>query len=167
MFKKIITSVVISASCLTVIHCVDDDICISPTTPRLSFQIVKPNADTVTAYTLDSLYVDKVNSDGTLQSVGKWGGISEGKLPLNTDSDKTVFYFYKTNEPANPPKDIITVRYQKEQQFISKACGFKFVFNNVSYELTQSEFVEKLIPNSTEINDESKNNLLIVCNPAQ
>ncbi|MDR3272209.1 MAG: hypothetical protein LBT29_01810 [Flavobacteriaceae bacterium] len=166
MLKKIIVSIVISASFLTLVHCVDDDVCITPTTPRLSFRLVQPSSDTVTAYVLDSLYVDKVNSDGTIQRVGKWAKVSDGKLPLNTDSNETVFNFYKTDTLAHPPKDVIVVKYQNGQKFVSKACGFKFVFENLSYELTQSVFVTKLVSNSTQINDESEENLFIVYNPA-
>lgn len=69
---------------------------------------------------------------------------SELILPLRTDADVTRYKLHRdytindNGTPDNPDddfeegnEDIITITYITEDIFVSRACGFKTVFNNV------------------------------------
>ncbi len=155
MFRKKINLVfILFISALVTYSCVDDDVCDKSTTPRLTigFKDIYDNK-----YVVDSLIVDRVNTDGTISNEGIFTKIDSVRIPLNAISDKTVFYLYNSKQTLDADKDIITVKYQTAQEFVSKACGLRAVFNNVTYELTQAKKIKALTPNTTEIHNESKN----------
>ena len=67
-------------------------------------------------------------------------------LPLRTDTDISKFTFhidYAIDDnvtPEDPDDDIIlgnpdvvTINYQREDVYVSRACGFKTIFNNVNF----------------------------------
>lgn len=71
-------------------------------------------------------------------------------LPLKTDTDSTKFVLhsgYKVDDNKTPDdtsddkilgnKDTITISYTRANQFISRACGFKTVFNNPKITTTE------------------------------
>lgn len=66
-------------------------------------------------------------------------------LPLRTDADETQFKLrqdYAINDNGTPEdtsddiiegnEDIITISYDREELFVSRACGFRTVFKNVT-----------------------------------
>jgi len=59
-------------------------------------------------------------------------------LPLRTDADETQYKLhqnYSEDANGNPNggnEDIITIRYIRNDVFVSRACGFSTIFTNVS-----------------------------------
>ncbi len=160
MFQKKINIplIFLFISVITFYSCVDDDICDKSTTPRLTIGFKDTSNN---SYVVDSLFVDRVNTDGTVSKEGLFTEVDSVRISLNAISNKTVFYLYNSKLTQDADKDIITVKYQTGQKFVSKACGFKVTYNNVTYELTQAKNIKSIIPNTTEINDESKNVFII------
>lgn len=140
---------------ITVINaCVDDDICDKPVTPRLTIGFINSLGS---RYTVDTLYVDEVSSGGIVTSGNKFASIDSVRLPLNSQAEQTVFYFYNRKNTIDTDKDIITVKYTTSQKFISKACGYKVIFDNVSYDLSRAVNMKGITPNTSQIHNESKN----------
>lgn len=95
-------------------------------------------------------------------------------LPLRTDANETVYELYQNyaiNDNGTPDdtsddfvtgnKDEITIRYVRDDIFVSRACGFKTVFTNVSISIDagdtdrwinrfQSEDDNQIIENEAE-----------------
>ena len=70
-------------------------------------------------------------------------------LPLKTDEISTAYalhqdYSYDDNDTPDDPKDdiiggnedIITINYTTEEVYVSRACGYKTVFKNVTLSIT-------------------------------
>ena len=53
-------------------------------------------------------------------------------LPLKTVASSTSFSL-TTTQNGNAVEDIITFNYNPEDQFISRACGYKTVFTNLTF----------------------------------
>jgi hypothetical protein len=88
--------------------------------------------------------VQGVNNDAVLEG---YNGVNKDELllPLRTDTTATQYRLRKdyTNNNAGTPddpsddfpngnEDIITINYTTEQVFVSRACGYKTVFKNIS-----------------------------------
>lgn len=72
-------------------------------------------------------------------------------LPVDFEAEQTRWLIEKDNpdydpnaEPSLEPAvltDTITLRYTPELQFISKACGFRFIFQGVTVECTTNDII--------------------------
>jgi hypothetical protein len=143
--------------CILIFSCVDDDVCDKVTTPRLTIELDSLGSK----YKKNRLYVDRKNPDGTIQSEGVFQKKDSIQLPLNSLSDETIFYLYDTLHTPDSCKNIITIKYLTEQHFVSKACGFKVIFNNVTYEATALTNIKTITGKSNHIYNESSTNLHI------
>ncbi|WP_128330158.1 DUF6452 family protein [Apibacter sp. HY039] len=101
--------------------------------------------------------MDEVSSGGIVTRGNKFASIDSVRLPLNSQAEQTVFYFYNRKNTIDTDKDIITVKYITSQKFISKACGYKVIFDNVSYDLSRAVNMKGITPNTSQIHNESKN----------
>lgn len=112
--------------------CEKDDICLLPTTPKLilrfydnanpsSFKSVERFSAVAESKGIDSLFVSR-----NLDSIA---------IPLNVNATKTV-YTLKTNTVSGNKADNkfekITINYTTEDVFVSRSCGFKTIFKNVT-----------------------------------
>tara|TARA_R110002049_G_scaffold309298_2_gene520498 strand:- start:20746 stop:21291 length:546 start_codon:yes stop_codon:yes gene_type:complete len=128
-----------------VISCERDDICpeSTQTTPKLVIQAydaaVQENRKNIFG-----LRIQGIDNDNVLEG---YNIITEDDLvlPLRTDATTTQYSLRKdtsinnngTPEDAsddffNGNEDIITITYTTEQVYVSRACGYKTIFNNVS-----------------------------------
>lgn len=135
--------------------CERDDICAesTPTTPNALIEFY----DVSNPETLKSVPGLFIVGEGMLDSETVEGanGSSESavSLPLRTDAGETVFRFYKNGELTDPNDtptdstddviagddvnmDIVTISYTTEEVYVSRACGFKTIFTNVSVSVT-------------------------------
>ncbi len=89
------------------------------------------------------LRIQGVDNDNVLEG---YNIVSSGRLvlPLRTDADETSYRLHQDYEvddndtPEDPSdditlgnEDIITITYIREDVYVSRACGYKTVFNNV------------------------------------
>lgn len=128
--------------------CERDDLCpeTTQTTARLvieTFDVSLPE----NSKNVFGLRIEGVDADGT--GIGVLDGYNVVTsnslvLPLRTDTNVTTYKLHKEyaeNDNGTPDdtsddfiegnEDIITITYITEDVFVSRACGFKTVFNNV------------------------------------
>jgi len=107
---------------LLVSSCEKDDFCIEPITPNMVIRFY--NATNITqTKPVEDLSVnpegfDELYSNANLDSI---------LIPLDVTSNQIIY-----NLSSESNIDIITINYDIEEVFVSRSCGFKAIFNNVS-----------------------------------
>lgn len=115
--------------------CERDDICAegTATTPLLVIEF----------FDSDNPSEEKIPTDLFLVEEGSDVGLSFNaatiSIPLRTDADQTrynfVLNFGSEDEDAPQNADLLVFNYLREEDFVSKACGFR-----VTYQAIQDEF---------------------------
>ena len=125
--KKLLTLIAVLLLCLTA--CEPDDICLegTPGTPELIVVFYDKN-QTDTKKSVADLQVMGVDMEGLLYDATA----DSIALPLKTVASSTSFSL-TTTQNGNAVEDIITFNYNPEDQFISRACGYKTIFNNLTF----------------------------------
>lgn len=133
--------------------CEKDDICLSPTTPRLVLRFYDsanptefksvPNFSAIAENKTDSLFTDL-----SLDSIA---------IPLNTNGTQTI-YNLKTSSTGNIAENVynkLTISYTTEEVFVSRSCGLKSIFKSVTI-TSDNGWFQSLTPNSiTSIDNET------------
>ena len=107
---------------LLVYSCENDDFCIEPVTPNMVIRFY--NATNITqTKSVENLSVnpeglDELYSNANLDSI---------LIPLDVTSNQIIY-----NLSSESNIEIITINYDVEEIFVSRSCGFKAIFNNVS-----------------------------------
>ena len=107
---------------LLVSSCEKDDFCIEPITPNMVIRFY--NATNITqTKSVEDLSVtpegfDELYSNANLDSI---------LIPLDVTSNQIIY-----NLSSESNIDVITINYDVEEVFVSRSCGFKAIFNNVS-----------------------------------
>ena len=107
---------------LLVSSCEKDDFCIEPVTPNMVIRFY--NATNITqTKSVENLSVnpeglDELYSNANLDSI---------LIPLDVTSNQIIY-----NLSSESNIDVITKNYDVEEVFVSRSCGFKAIFNNVS-----------------------------------
>ncbi|GAA4952408.1 DUF6452 family protein [Algibacter agarivorans] len=127
------------------ISCERDDICpdSTPTTPRLIIDLIDPdNQDD--SKNVFGLVVAGVDNEFILS---EYNNVTTSTiiLPLKTDDNTTQYRLIKesfVNDNTTPDdttddfidgnQDIITINYSREEVYVSRACGYKTIFKNVT-----------------------------------
>ncbi|RUT71899.1 hypothetical protein D0817_04230 [Flavobacterium cupreum] len=136
--KKIISFLLIFAFGLS--SCEKDDICDpdTPTTPRLVITFYDINNSTVRKRVTNLMVIGKdqkeaivFNKTATDDTRFLTSGDSIA-IPLRTDADTTTYKF--TINSGNPNaslinSDEITFVHSRQNSYVSRACGFKTIFN--------------------------------------
>lgn len=149
--KKPLTIFTLLILCLTA--CEPDDICLegTPGSPKLIVVFYDKN-QTDTKKSVTDLQIKGVNReillyDSTTDSIA---------LPLKTILSSTSFSFIATQN-GNTLEDIIIFNYDPEDKFISRACGFKTRFNNLTFSTSNTlnwvEFIEILTNSISDTNN--------------
>ena len=132
------------------ISCERDDICpdATPTTPRLIIDLLDAlNPDT--KKNVFDLVVIGVDNDDFLPDY-IFQDTDYLILPLRTDDNTTEYILIKeasvndngtpndnTDDFVDGNQDRITLNYSREEVFVSRACGFKTIFKNVTLTIVQ------------------------------
>lgn len=128
--------------------CEPDDLCpeSTPTTPRLIIDFYDPenseNKKNVFDFRIEGIgqdtYLDGIDLSGTEINYDGLADFDEALLPLKTDDNTTQFVLIKDYEfvdDTTPPegnRDTITINYSRELVFVSRACGYKTIYKNVT-----------------------------------
>jgi hypothetical protein len=126
--------------------CEKDDFCIqNPVTSRLIID-----------------FYDDTNRE-TLKNVQRFSIIAEGKtdslfvnttsnsiaIPLNSLTQETRYTLKKNDENGAKIDDKIatfTIQYDTEEEFVSRSCGFKVIFNNVAFSSDTNGWITDFTP---------------------
>ena len=126
--------------------CERDDICpeSTPTTPRLIIDFFDIT-DQDTQKNVFDLRVQGIGNENTLPGFNVASSANTITLPLRTDANETQYSLhidYAINDNGTPDdtsddfaegnEDIISITYTTEEVYVSRACGYKTIFKNVS-----------------------------------
>ncbi len=139
--KKIIIVLLLSA--IFIVGCQKDDICIDPVTPQLIIRF----------YDDENPELYKKVSDLTVWADGKdtiYENIATDSiaLPLDLALDFTVYNLSSSNI-----EDQITINYDRKEIFVSRSCGYKFIFENLNLTNVTNNWMI-----STEVTNQTANN---------
>lgn len=136
----------------------DDDVCISgEATPRMKIKFKSADNKLMT---LDSVYVD-VNYGGTaLVNVATLAKADSVLVPLRVDESAFTEISIRKLKKGSVSK--FKISYTTKSEYVSPACGFKRLYENVKEELVTPNPVTKLELNQTQITNEGKTHLYLV-----
>lgn len=129
--RKIIPFIVLLI--VLVSACEKDDFCTqNPVTPKLILRFYD-DADRSSLKSADTLYVWAENKDSLFVNIATDSLV----IPLNTDSNQTIYNLSKGNIVEQ-----FTIDYTPQNEYVSRSCGYKIIFNDVTF-----------APNNTWITD--------------
>jgi len=116
-------------------NCEKDDICpeSTATTPKLIIRFYDITEQTETLRVL-GLQVQGTDNDDPYLLASSTDSLP---LPLKTYESSTSFYLHKEYAVDNSGnisgnEDIINIEYSTEEVYVSRACGYKTIYNNVT-----------------------------------
>ena len=130
---------------LVFFSCENNDFCSEATTPRLILRFYD-NSEPEKLKKVP-IYIWAKNKD-TIYNLKTVDSIL---IPLNTKSNSTVYKLSTSNTI-----DTIALNYLIEDVFVSKPCGYKSNFKNLSHNNNYSKnWIKKIDVNNANINDET------------
>lgn len=135
--------------------CEKDDICVEPITPNLILRFYD-NASQSDIKAVERLSVWADGKDTLSAYIS--ATVDSIVIPLNTQATQTIYNFKMNNVDGNMANNMIdqlTISYEVEDVYVSRSCGFKAIFNNVTV-TSGSGWIQSFTPNTiTTINNES------------
>jgi len=135
--------------------CDSDDICAAstPTTPNLIIRFY----DILNQDSKKNVFNLKVQGIGNDNPLTEYNVVTTDSivLPLKTNAATTQYSLHKeysnVDGVIDGNEDIITINYSTEQVYVSRACGYKTIFKNVT--LTINNDGDNWIQSKESIND--------------
>jgi hypothetical protein len=108
--------------------CEKDDICAegTPVTPRVIIEFYNAATPTVLENVTNLGIIEPTLSTGF-----SFTAVSKIQAPLKTTADVTTLQFIQNGsdtDTMNDNIDVITFNYQRVDEYVSRACGFKTLF---------------------------------------
>lgn len=146
--KTILFSLLIFTTFVTLYSC-QDEFCSDATTPQLIIRF--HDKDTI-ANKKEIQLITWIGLDTLEQYTGNT--TDSIVIPLNT-VDTSVTYNLSILDSIDS-EETLTVNYTVEDVFVSKSCGFKSVFNNVTFTSTNNNWLNSIEQISTKITNENQ-----------
>lgn len=127
--KKLLTILFVLVLMFSFWNCERDDLCPEtiPTTPKLVIEFYD------FAVPLDLKSVTNLGIiEPTFTNGLGFSGVSKIQIPLRTTQDATTLLFIQNGsdtDPLNDNSDEILFNYSRKEIYISRACGYRTVFN--------------------------------------
>lgn len=127
--------------------CEKDDFCIdNPVTPKLILRFYN-NTDKVSLKSVDNLYIWADGKDSLFVNIST----DSIAIPLNSNTNQTIYHFSK-GDVVNQ----FTIDYSPRNEYVSRSCGFKVVFENLSI-ASENTWIQDFTPSSlTAIENENQ-----------
>jgi hypothetical protein len=152
--------------------CESDDICDAntPTTPRLIIEFYDVANPTV----LKNVSNLEVKGDGAAIPLAIFNGVSKIQLPLKTTEDNTKYTLVlNSTTPAFLSTDVLEFNYSRENVFVSRACGYKTIFDlngtalnpfilNSTPAITLGNWIKNITVKQPNVNDENETHIKIL-----
>jgi hypothetical protein len=158
--KKIIALLLL---CFVITNCEKDDICSSDTgtTPKLilRFYDISDEDETKQVPNLLVYGLDDASIPVLFDHIGSTASNTDSiAIPLRTDGNVTRFVLHQDFEgDFNIGNiDIITANYIGEEIYVSRACGYKTIYNNLALDVELD--TENWVINSEILNDRTVKN---------
>ena len=127
----------------TLVSC-QDDFCVDETTPNFIIRFYDKDS------TVDvSKNINLIVNVADLDSLFEGTSIDSIYLPVDT-TDTIVTYNFSILDSLNS-EETLTINYEVEDVYVSKACGFKSIFNNVSLTVSQNNWIDSIVQVQSEI----------------
>jgi len=162
MKKQFLYFVLIISSILGSSSCERDDICIDDTTPNFVLRFY--DTDEPTDFkTVNQL---SVKSDATviLGDSLVFSSLDSIGIPINVAADMTQYIMtINSNDITTLNRDTITINHIPQEVFVGRSCGFKSIFNNVTYAITNDSdnWIKSFEIVTETIEDETKAHIKI------
>ena len=114
--------------------CEKDDFCTqTPVTPKLILRFYDAdNRDTFKDVESLSVWVEGKDTITSYMSAD----IDSIAIPLNPNDSETIYHF-KMNDTdgktINNKEETFTINYTPENEFVSRSCGFRVIFNDANF----------------------------------
>lgn len=133
--------------------CQNEDICLEPGTPRIIMTF--NDIDTVAnKKEVPALYVYPKDS----LKGGRYNGVTTDSIAIDMDlGPNETNYTFETEDMATNLK----FSYIPENEYISRACGFKVTFKNLEVSNDYNSWIKNITVINDTITDESKIALII------
>ena len=136
----------------------DDDVCVSgEATPRLKIKFKSADNKVLT---LDSLYLDVDYGNNNVLTVIKAAKVDSALVPIRVDAAGFTELYVRTSKKGSVSK--IKLNYNTTSEYVSPACGFKRLYQNLTGTLETANPVTKVELNQNQIINENKAHLYLV-----
>jgi len=154
MLKKTLLILII----ITFFSCERDDICIDPITPKLII-IFHDTANQSEKKEVPNLKVE-VDSLGTFIEINSIANDSI-TIPLRVDVDFTKIRLSKQETDEDEITDEFTVNYLRNEIFVSRSCGFKTTYSELTKTNLTTAWISSLTINNQNVIDETAKHISI------
>lgn len=125
------------------ISCDKDDFCTEATTPNLI----------ITFYNKEKENTKKQANNLTIKikNIAEYKAITTDSIaiPLDINNEKTTYIF-----TTNAISDTLQLSYTKKDIFVSRSCGYKTTFKNITKSYVTKKWIKKTTLKNTNITDE-------------
>lgn len=136
----------------------DDDVCVSgEATPRLKIKFKSADNKVLT---LDSLYLDVDYGNNNVLTVIKAAKVDSALIPIRVDDAGFTELYVRKTKKGSVSK--IKLNYNTTSEYVSPACGFKRLYQNLSGTLETANPVTNVELNQNQIINENKAHLYLV-----
>ena len=136
----------------------DDDVCVSgEATPRLKIKFKSADNKVLT---LDSLYLDVDYGNNNILTVVRAAKVDSALIPIRVDDAGFTEVYVRKTKKGSVSK--IKLNYNTTSEYVSPACGFKRLYQNLSGTLETANPVTKVELNQNQIINENKAHLYLV-----
>tara|TARA_B100000809_G_C15060710_1_gene502276 strand:- start:278 stop:763 length:486 start_codon:yes stop_codon:yes gene_type:complete len=131
--RKIVLFILLSIGLFSA--CEKDDFCIkNPITPNLVLRFYDANdRETIKPVKRLSIWVALKDTIAAYKSIN----IDSVAIPLNSIDSKTIYHLKMNNVDGsivNNQTATFTITYTAQEEYVSRSCGFKILFNDVTFE---------------------------------
>ena len=136
----------------------DDDVCLSgEATPRVKIKFKSADNKLLT---LDSLYLEVDYGGASLINVATKAKVDSVLVPLRVDDNGFTEISIRRTKKGNKSK--VKLNYTTTSEYVSPACGFKKLYQNVAAKLETTNPVTKVELNQNQIINEDETHLYLV-----
>ncbi len=156
MKKVIVPILFLLITILAVFSCEKDDICLDSEAKTSKLIIRFKDNNNHSLYKDATLLAIKGIGNADVIDFGTTDSIA---IPLKTDLDLTQFEFLKNYEETTENSDQLDFNYTRTDEFISRACGYRTVFENLSTTIindTNNWILDYEIVQTTITNEDEK-----------
>lgn len=142
-------------------NCEKDDICAegTPVTPRVIIEFYNAATPTVLKNVTNLGVIEP-----TLSSGFSFTAVSKIQVPLKTTVNTTTLRFIQNGsdtDTTNDNIDVITFNYQRVDEYVSRACGFKTLFylnetNPVVLTADGNNWIQNIVVTQPNIENENE-----------
>lgn len=136
----------------------DDDVCVSgEATPRLKIKFKSADNKVLT---LDSLYLDVDYGNNNVLTVVRAAKVDSALIPIRVDDAGFTELYVRKTKKGSVSK--IKLNYNTTSEYVSPACGFKRLYQNLTGTLETANPVTNVELNQNQIINENKAHLYLV-----